>query len=95
MDKAILVIDMPSRCGECPVCASYQSCAFSTREVWCAATGKDVDLYSKSIWCPLKEVPDKRDERGTWTVDGYIEDRYTDGWNECIEEILSGDIYAK
>ena len=90
MSKAILVIDMPSRCGECPICASYQSCAFSTRETWCSTNGKDVELDSKPIWCPLKEVPEKRDERGTWTMDGYVEDGYTNCWNECIEEILRG-----
>lgn len=90
MDKSILVINTPSHCGECPVCASYQTCAFSTRETWCATNGKDVEPDSKPNWCPLKEVPDKRDECGTWTVNGYIEDRYANGWNDCIEEISGG-----
>lgn len=86
MSKAILVIDMPTRCGECPVCASYQSCAFSIREYWCATNGKDVEPDSKPDWCPLKRVPRMRftyvDHDDAETVN------YNRGWNHCIDKIL-------
>ena len=32
MNKAILVIDMPDRCWDCPVHASYAESSFSSRE---------------------------------------------------------------
>jgi hypothetical protein len=85
MSKAILVIDIPDSCSECPVCASYQSCAFSIREYWCSTNGKDVEPYSKPDWCPLKPMPDK--QRFNGIVD-YDND-YLYGWNACINKILS------
>lgn len=83
MSKAVLVIDMPSRCGECPVCASYQSCAFSFREYWCSTNGKDVERDSKPDWCPLKQAPEEQliwydDERSDWER----------GYNNCLYEIV-------
>ena len=79
MDKAILVIDMPESCIKCPVCASYQASAFSTREVWCATNGKDVEPDSKPDWCPLQPVPDK--------VEVFM-DNWAEGYNACLEDIL-------
>lgn len=88
MSKAILVIDMPSCCDKCfalddngdyPMCLITQEqrgYTFRTRE-------------QKMDRCPFKPLPDKRDENGTWTMNGYIEDRYSTGWNECVDEILS------
>ena len=89
MDKAILIIDMPSCCRECPVCASYQESAFSIREYWCPPmNNRDAEPESKPKWCPLKPLPDKMYESGTWTMSGYIADEFPNGWNACIEEIL-------
>lgn len=56
MSKAVLVIDMPQKCSECRICASWQSCAFSVREYWCPAMdNKEVEPNEKPIWCPLEE----------------------------------------
>lgn len=56
MNKSILIINTPNNCGECPICASYQSCAFSVREYWCPVSdNRDADLNSRPEWCPLKE----------------------------------------
>jgi hypothetical protein len=84
MSKAILVIDMPKRCGECPRCASYQSCAFSIREYWCTASDNiSVDSDDKPRWCPLKPAPEKievsyRSDEQDWDK----------GYNACIEAIM-------
>ena len=59
MDKAILVIDMPDCCGECPIHASYADSAFSIREYWCTTIGEDVNPKTKPDWCPLKPLPEK------------------------------------
>lgn len=88
MDKAILVIDMPSCCNECPICASYAESAFSIREYWCTASeNTDVDPYDKPRWCPLKSVPKKRNEKYAADV-GDRDCGFIDGWNACIDEIL-------
>lgn len=86
MSKAILVIDMPTHCGECPICASYQSCAFSAREVWCPTNGKDVELDSKPDWCPLKQAPE---EELIWHDDGWSD--WERGYNSCLREIVGGE----
>jgi hypothetical protein len=83
MNKAILVIDMPDSCIKCPVCASYQASAFSTREVWCATNGKDVEPYSKPDWCPLMPAPE---EQMIWYEDGRSD--WERGYNNCVYEIL-------
>ena len=63
MNKAILVIDMPKCCRECPVCASYAESAFSIREYWCTPMdNRDAEPENRPNWCPLKEVPDQQDK---------------------------------
>ena len=74
--KAILVIDMPENCRECPV----QSCGF------CQAKdgGKFIcDIKIKPDWCPLKPMP-QRANHPDWCDGG----RYDKGYNACIDEIL-------
>ena len=83
MNKAILVIDMPDSCGECPIHASYADSAFSIREYWCAAMGEDVNPKNKPDWCPLKPAPEKQeiwydDEKSDWER----------GYNNCVREIV-------
>lgn len=101
MNKAILVIDMPDSCGECPIHASYADSAFSIREYWCAAKGEDVYPKSKPDWCPLKPVPEKVDvpdwddnikakNENAKEVGMYMYDRgHYRGYNICIDKILN------
>lgn len=84
--KAVIVIDMPSTCAECR--ASY--CA----DVWYCYAGEyrkmlsQKEIYEKPEWCPLKEMP-KRKEYYIDEVYGdmYEDSTYSDGWNACLEEI--------
>ena len=84
MNKAILVIDMPKCCNECPICASYAESAFSPREYWCVASeNKDVNPHNKPDWCPLKPAPEEQevwydDEKSDWER----------GYNNCVREII-------
>ena len=87
MNKAILVIDMPNSCDECPLFNNYYS------DMCCRGLNyRRIDYpYPENVrqnWCPLKPVPHKQVEGGTWTLDGYVEDEFPVGWNACIEEIL-------
>ena len=86
MDKAILVIDMPSCCDECfalddggdyPFCLITQEqkgYTFRTRE-------------QKMDKCPLKKLPEKYDMDNIPYDFDYNQD-YELGYNACIDEIL-------
>lgn len=86
MSKSILILDTPKKCGECPICASWQSSAFSIREYWCTASeNTSVDPDDKPNWCPLKPAPKKQD---AW----YDDDEgsaWIRGYNNCVREIMS------
>ena len=78
MDKAILVIDMPSCC--------YRCFAFDDNYDYlvCMATGESKGYTFRSREqrmdkCPLKPLPDK--------VDVFMDD-WADGYNACLEDIL-------
>ena len=79
MSKAVLVIDMPERCYDCPFLDEDDAClAMDTSSV-----GVDV-LKEKPDWCPLVSLPEKNIEcdfkscsKGCCTV----------GWNACIDAI--------
>lgn len=83
--KSILIVDTPNGCYECPLAVET-----SGNYNACCITGSRIISYDKFTWCPLKPLPEKRDERGTWTMCGYIDDAYSNGWNDCLDEILGG-----
>ena len=77
MDKAILVIDMPSSCEECPVRS------FVGYGKWCAGH-EDTSISSYPIkpdWCPMIEIPKH--------IIYFGEDDYAEGYNDCLDEILN------
>ena len=78
MDKAILIIDMPSCCKDCSLCVSEELFP-SFNEYSCIVENVAVDVYEKPDWCPLKPVPDK--------VEVFMDD-WADGYNACLEDIL-------
>ena len=47
MSKAILVIDTPESCGDCPILE------------YCHNNDGKSDLSIRQPWCPLKELPQK------------------------------------
>ena len=83
--KAILAIDMPENCWECPCYDGYWQCG---------ATGNSFEIQDeihnrRPDWCPLKPIPNKRILPKS-EVDGtnYGEEPwFSDGWNACIDEI--------
>ena len=87
MDKAILVIDMPSCCNECPLVYGNDI------SDWCLPMGNfNGDVYShitnntKPDWCPLKPRP-----RMKFTYvnhDDIATATYNNGWNDCLGKIL-------
>lgn len=103
MSKSILVIDTPEGCVDCPCCFA------DNVMIWC---GKEQDTLCepgelpegietfKPDWCPLKELPQKKEEKQYLTrkdsrgnIETYGESRNKEniGWNACIDEILKGE----
>lgn len=85
MSKAMLVMDMPESCYECKLHFTKRNC-----EDICMKKDKyiEVNIFTrKPKWCPLREVPKKKDydycDRSIWTHERI-------GYNACIDEILKG-----
>lgn len=77
MSKAILIMDMPNACYECPCEADYV----------CQAKCKEIDEIDKvQEWCPLREVP-PRAYHPNFCDNG----RFDEGYNACIDEIGGGE----
>lgn len=89
MNKAILVIDMPNSCSECP-CISLGFCNAVEKNGICKSVG---NIYDKPNWCPLCEVPKRKGLfRQLPMYDTDI--HYEQGYNACIDEIMKGN-YAE
>ena len=86
MSKAVLVMDMPSSCTECPLgknmSNSIEVC------IQCPLGECAVDTETETIpdWCPLKPMP-KKANHPDWCDGG----RYDKGYNACIDELLKGE----
>ena len=77
MSKAILVMDIPKSCYQCP-CFSITKC----RAYKCGTTVEDD--RKKPDWCPLRELPDKKE------ISHFCETStdWQKGYNTCLDDIL-------
>lgn len=89
MSKAMLIMDMPSRCGDCP--------CFDNFNRMCQEEHKFLSMVEiniknkKPTWCPLREVPQKKEVLNREQYEfGSIGLAFTEGYNACIDEILGG-----
>ena len=55
MEKAVLIMEMPSRCMDCP-------CFYEGAYDMCDVMHKRVNLNSKPDWCPLLTVEQAKEE---------------------------------
>lgn len=77
MAKAMLIIDMPKACYECP----FAYITLAEKECFVDEMDIDVDaITEKPTWCPLKEIPQKKENNKYYAL----------GYNACIDEILGG-----
>ena len=67
MNKAILVIDMPACCRECPLCGEDHM----TYRDYCRVTNNHIWTLDKPDWCPLKPAP-KKQNNIDWPA-GFVE----------------------
>lgn len=95
MSKAILVIDMPKTCEECPICQGVAldgDYVCSIKDEYGEERGFDDGEYEKPDWCPLKTVPEKQEVCGRYNSEYFAKGgkvpSWKIGWNDCIDEIL-------
>ena len=87
MSKAVLVMDMPEQvCYKCSLC--YEVLPVGDYYM-CTALGKEIPDGEKPDWCPLRELPEKKE---TWTtLECHSNGRWTEGmkagWNACLDAI--------
>lgn len=90
MSKAILVIDMPKACEDCPLSLDTEKENTNLCR-GCEKYSFNPDSRSRPDWCPLTEVFKKKASKLPPMADMPM--RYTNyekGWNACIDEILRG-----
>ena len=91
MNKVILVIDEPKVCSDCPL--------FSCEFTCCNYTHNKLDIFDDKLSdCPLKSLPTKMSATANANLDlicnmsneecKIYNVGYTQGRNNCIEEIL-------
>ena len=88
MSKAILVMDMPESCIDCPLRDWEDNCK-----------GQSEDKNNNAgTWeelrktCPLREVPQKKKVCGKYPQADKIPPSYKIGYNTAIDEILGKDV---
>lgn len=96
MAKAVLVMDMPESCFGCNLCHIDDGEDRATCQAYKTAKEVNSDIFEKPEWCPLRELPKKKEEfelrkckgsvKGTWKVP-LIENK---GFNAYLDEILKG-----
>ena len=86
--KAILVIDMPSRCFGCKLHRVIDGENEKEFMVFCCPLRRPVnDLEERPSWCPLKPMPEHekpQDPDETWE-----EMHIRMGYNKCLEDITN------
>ena len=83
MAKAVLVMDdMPECCADC--CCGYFERGSKELNLICGATGEDANNVGKPDWCPLRELPEKKE------TNYYMNNKgkgIVEGWNACLDAI--------
>lgn len=88
MAKAVLVMDMPEQvCQKCTLCYETEN----DDEYLCCATGKLLPDGEKPDWCPLRELPERKEELPVEKYEfGGLGKAFVSGFNVCLDEILKG-----
>lgn len=88
MAKAILLMDMPECCADC-YCGYFERDTKKLNLV-CGATGEDANNVGKPDWCPLRELPEKKET--FTTIECHSNGKWTEGmkagYNACLDKIL-------
>lgn len=85
MSKSILVIEKSDVCCQCRFSGSDGDvCCLEDKLI-----SEQEYFDKKPDWCPLKDVPEKKEVRNFCIgVGDFGQQGYQQGWNACIDEIL-------
>ena len=86
MQKAILIIDMPGGCNDCPVAEIYK--VGLERGLFCSLVKRSAlvkNINKRFPDCPLKPLPEKKVVTAN-DATAAVAIKY--GWNNCLDEIL-------
>ena len=86
MSKAILVMDMPKSCAECPCCYITEGCYSDICQVNYFGLEEGYEK-GRPNWCPLRELPQKQENS---TTNSTFIRGYKNGYNDCIHNIMKG-----
>ena len=94
MAKAVLVMDMPERCTECPLLLTIPQ---KNGLALCLArptNGQEEynPKHEKSWrpdWCPLRELPERSDH-----PEHCDKGMFDAGWNGCLD-VIEGGVHGK
>lgn len=82
MEKAILILDMPENCIECPIAGIMET------YIYCNVAERgtiDEEAETRPDWCPLRPLPEKKVVTAN-DATAAVAIKY--GWNNCIDELL-------
>lgn len=82
--KAVLVIDMPCDCYDCPLCKDsvVDRCNIMYRDIHSDGGIEETD--GRPLWCPLRPLPS---EKYLSLKDKHDDIIFQMGWNACLDEI--------
>lgn len=88
LTKAILIIDLPMMCAECPMFTWASKDNYS--DGFCTHSHKLVKFDLRPLDCPLKPIPSHMELESTDTRSKAIkiDNSFRMGWNMCLGEIL-------
>lgn len=86
MSKAMLIMDMPSRCLDCKLAE------FHLDHIKCYVNGMTtIEITKKPSCCPLRKVPEKQNlDIQTCSALSFSEEEIdmARGYNACVDKIL-------
>lgn len=93
MSKAILVMDMPECCADCP-CSFFER-SNSKLNLICGIVQEDANNVGKPDWCPLRPMPEKETEPTiAWMPDQEEQPEPYIGCDvEVVQLVRSTDFY--
>ena len=83
--KAILVLEMPKNCLECPLGKNMSIAIETCIKCPLGKCAIDAETEIRPDWCPLKPMPVKKEKHNAMPFEIK---HYIDGYNACIDEIL-------
>lgn len=82
--KSILIIDTPKNCPDCQLMADGWCYGIPSRE---EVQGK-IKYLKRPSWCPLRPLPERKDEGSVLKPLPFEVYMYRYGFNECLDEIV-------